>query len=406
MTYPFQQPDWVQESGKPYPGTEVFAEAFQKNMEFANDKALAKSEARKVRIRKQGEEIAKEEEESLRQFRAIRADSIQTRRTKWLWRDRVPLGGLSLLAGKGAVSKSTLFAQFAAWITIGDMKGEFYGAPRNVCYVVNEDSIEETVVPRLLAHGADLSRVFFLTVHTPLGKDALSLPHDEQRLADFIREHNIAVTFVDPLSANVSGKANDQREIRHTYQIVNGIAERTNSSIFGLAHTRKADARDVIEAVIGSSEQTNVARSVHGLVMDPEEDDARILSCEKLNVGQMHLLPSLRFRLNSVEIPCDDGTYTHMPRIEWLEEIMDRASDVLGDLQDGGHSNIDDCVRWLDQFLLAQGGEARCADIKEAGKKFSERMLQRARKRLGVKSKRVREAQAGTVWTHPLNHRE
>jgi hypothetical protein len=141
--------------------------------------------------------------------------------------------------------------------------------------------------------------------------------------------------------------------------------------------------------------------------MDPEEDDARILSCAKLNVGQMHLLPSLRFRLRSVDVPCGDGDYTSMPRIEWLEEITESASDIMGDLYaNGGHSNIDECVVWLDKFLLAQGGEALFKDVKEAGKKFNEKMLQRARKKLGVRSKRVAAAQGGTVWTHPVNHRE
>ncbi|MGW6255431.1 AAA family ATPase [Streptomyces sp. NPDC055085] len=357
--------------------------------------------------RQKGIADAEQEQNTQREIVAKRGNQIIITRQKWLWRDRFPIGGLSLVAGKGDVSKSTLFACFAAWITTGQMKGEYHGQPRDIAYIVNEDSINVTVAPRMIAHGADLTRIHFPETRDPiLGIQSIKLPRDIEPLRKYITDHQLVAVFVDPLSANVSGRKNDQGDMRDTYQAVNTLAEETGCAIIGLAHTRKAGAADVLEAVIGSSEQTNVARSVHGLVMDPEEDGARVLSCEKLNVGQKNALTSLRFKVNSVLIPCTDGTgdYTSQPCIEWLEEISDSASDIMSDHM-LGHDGVDECARWLLAYLSEQGGEASSADVKEAAKskRWSYAMLNRARKLSKVHSGRTRETPSRTIWTHPSN---
>lgn len=351
----------------------------------------------------EAERLTEEERQKLRRIVTRKASGVQIRRTRWLWRDRVPLGGLALLAGKGDASKSTLFACFAAWLTIGDMKGEFYGVPQNVLYVVNEDSMEETVVPRMKAHGADLDRIDFLTVESPIGKDALMLPRDADLLRAKIRETNAVVTFVDPLSANVSGKSNDSRDMRTTYQVVNNIAEETMTSIFGLAHTRKEGARDMLEALLGSTEQVNVARSVHGVVHDPEQDGARILSCEKLNVGQKQLLPGLRFEVASAEVKVSQYESTSVPVIEWLTETDDTASGVLEDAA-MGHTGTAECARWELEELARNGGQMYFSDIEiAAGRKYSVSMLKRARKLGRITTKRTSEVPSRSIWYHPDN---
>ncbi|MEU3052245.1 AAA family ATPase [Streptomyces griseus] len=376
------------------------AEAIARDAEEQRAAAQAKHEKEKALARKKGLEAAEAEAESLRVIESTRGSQIAVKRTLWLWKERFPLGGLALVAGKGDVSKSTLFAQFVAWITTGDMHGDLGGVPRDIGYVVNEDSLSQTVAPRMIAHGADMDRVHFLKVRSPLGTDALMFPRDVELLRKFIQDNHLVAVFIDPLSANVSGRKNDQGDMRATYQEVNNLAEETNTSIIGLAHTRKAGAADIMEAIIGSSEQGNVARSVHGLVMDPEEDGARILSCEKLNVGQKDKLPSLRFTLRTVLVPCTDGSglSTPMPQIQWLEEITDTASDIMADAL-LGHSGTDECVRWLRRFITDQGGESFHADIREsAGRKFSESMMVRARRKAGVKTRRTKESPSRSVW--------
>lgn len=345
---------------------------------------------------------ADEDEAQLRKITSVRGDGVVVRPTFWLWRNRYPLGGLSILAGKGATSKSTLFACQAAWLSRGDMKGCHYGQPVNVAYVVNEDQLEETVVPRMIAHGADMSRIHFIKVQTPLGEDALSFPRDTEMLKRFIMEREIVCTFIDPLSANITGDTNKQSDMRHTYQQVSYVAQSTKSAIAGLAHTRKAGAADIVEAIMGSSELSNVARSVHGLVLDPDDDGVRLLSCEKLNMANMDALPTLRFKLESEAVRCTDGSgeVTYQPRIVWLDEVSDKASDILGDALHG-HDGVDECARWLYDYIMNSGGEAELHDIKQACK-HSESMLKRARKKIGVVSKRTSRVPPTSLWHLPL----
>ncbi|MFB6525077.1 hypothetical protein [Streptomyces sp. NPDC056399] len=187
---------------------------------------------------------------------------------------------------------------------------------------------------------------------------------------------------------------------------MNTLAEETSCAIVGLAHTRKAGAAGVMEAVIGSSEQTNVARSVHGLILDPEEDGARILSCEKLNVGRKEILASLRFRIVSVGVDCADGDTTSQPRIEWLEETSESASDIMTDVQ-LGHDGVGDCARWLLKHLGSLGEEDFSADVKEAAakanRKFAGSLLNRARRAAKIQSRRTSETPSRTVWRLPEN---
>jgi hypothetical protein len=273
-----------------------------------------------------------------------------------------------------------------------------------VAYVGNEDLIEETIKPRMVANGADMSRVYFLKVRTPLGEDALTFPRDTEILETFIRENGIVATFIDPLSASVTGNRNDQGNMRAIFQHVAAIAQRTRTSINGLAHTRKEGAKDIVEALMGSSEQSNVARSVHGLVMDPDEDGARILSCEKNNLFDKSKLEVFRFRLESVDIECTDGSgeITSQPRVVWLDPISDTASDILGDAL-YGHERVDECARWLFGYMADNGGSAPSHDIREAGAKhkFSDSMLKRARKKLRVTSRRQSTVPPTTVWSLP-----
>jgi len=366
-------------------------EEHRRKVEFEAARELARREAKRQ---------ADEQEESAAAIVAVRGSSIPVKATLWLWRDRVPLGGLALLAGKGDTSKSTLFTQFAAWLTLGEMKGYYYGKPQDVLYVINEDSLSQTVVPRLIAHGADMDRVSFLKVQRGANVDALKLPRDTDLLKRYIIETGAVCTFIDPLSSNVTGRKNDQADMRTNYEIINNLAESTRTTIWGLAHTRKAGAENVMEAIIGSSEQGNVARSVHGVVLDPEEDGAKMLSCEKLNVGQKHLLPTLRFRTLSVNIPTHDEGWTEAPQIEWLEETTDTASDVLEDRM-FGNTGVGECAQWLMNHISANGGYDTLTNISREGKKYNAKMLERARKKAGIRSRRAKERHGPSVWYLP-----
>jgi hypothetical protein len=81
---------------------------------------------------------------------------------RWLWEGRIPLGKVTLLDGDPGVGKSTLAMELAARVTNGSAMPLVKGPPRGPADVVifsGDDGLADTVLPRLKAAGADLSRI-------------------------------------------------------------------------------------------------------------------------------------------------------------------------------------------------------------------------------------------------------
>ncbi|MER7540232.1 AAA family ATPase [Streptomyces sp. NPDC097704] len=219
----FSQPAWTEESGLPYPGAEAVAEDIARNEEKAAIDAQAKVEKKKALARKKG--LAEAEEAYMRKLTAVPASSIVEERLVWLWQNRIPIGEITLLVGRGGVGKSTLAMQLGAWVTVGDMKGEFYRTPRNILIVINEDSPKNVVVPRLRAVGADLDRVHFVGI-SMLGRTAkVFLPKGCVGLAKYAQNNNVAAIMLDPLSSNLDIKQGTGNEIRPIVETIRRMAE-------------------------------------------------------------------------------------------------------------------------------------------------------------------------------------
>src|SRR5262245_39877055 len=94
-------------------------------------------------------------------------DQVTCQRVPWLWPVRIPLGKLTCLVGDPEVGKSFLSMDLAARVSSGRCWPDdpTRPAPRGHVLLLNaEDGLEDTVVPRLHAAGADLARVSVLTM--------------------------------------------------------------------------------------------------------------------------------------------------------------------------------------------------------------------------------------------------
>jgi ATPase subunit of ABC transporter with duplicated ATPase domains len=60
-------------------------------------------------------------------LRLTAASSIKVRPVHWRWEGRIPLGEISLLAGREGIGKSTIAYTLAAAVTKGELKGRFEG---------------------------------------------------------------------------------------------------------------------------------------------------------------------------------------------------------------------------------------------------------------------------------------
>ena len=322
------------------------------------------------------------------------ASAIRMRPVRWTWTDRIPAGALTVIPGREGIGKSLTLAWLTAQITRGTLPGIHHGTPRAVIYAATEDSWAHTIGPRLYAAGADLDLVYRVDVQEGDGFDALTLPRDCKALAVEIRRLGVALLAADPLLSLIhSGiDTHRDRDLRTALEPLVDMADRTGCAVVGLAHFNKSSSADALNLITGSRAFSAVARAVIAIARDDDAGDGScVMSQAKNNLGRLDL-PSLRYMVESVEIPTEEGP-AYVGRLIITGESDRSVSDILGDSaaeRDGGdggsRADREAVADWLKDWLTGQGGEAAWDDIRKAARAagLAERTVQRARTKAGV----------------------
>ncbi|MBA2639915.1 MAG: AAA family ATPase [Nocardioidaceae bacterium] len=333
------------------------------------------------------------------------ASAIKPRRVRWSWADRIALGTLALLAGPEGLGKSTLAYWVAARITRGELPGEDEGHPRGVLVCATEDSWEHTIVPRLLAAGADLPRVFRVEVRTAYDVHVgLSLPRDLVAVENAARQVDAALLILDPLMSRLDSNLDTHRdgEVRRALEPLAALADRARMAVLGLIHHNKSGSTDPLQVVMASKAFTAVARSVHSVIRDPDDDTdtRRLFGTPKNNLGRTDQ-PTLAFTVASHAVDTDDGT-AWTGRVEWAGEVAGTIRDAMSRSNDGDRTATAEAGDWLSDYLASRGGEASSADAKKEGAAagHSQDCLKRAKRRLGI-TDRSEGFPRRTLWKLP-----
>lgn len=263
------------------------------------------------------------------------ASRIRMKGTRWLYRGRIPLGMVTLLAGREGIGKSTVSLDIAARLTRGTLDGRYRGRPQAVVICATEDSWAHTIVPRLRAVDADMNRVFHIAVQDEDGNErAIVAPGDTRRMEIAFRKLHPALMLIDPLMSVIDGKVDThkQAEVQQALEPMVKMCERVGMSILALIHVNKTNSADPLNNIMGSKAFATLPRSILYCL---EEDDGQFLFCHvKCNVGPK--MPSIHYRLASVrfDLPAEevdegDDPYIESSRIVWGEVDDRTAAEVL-----------------------------------------------------------------------------
>jgi AAA domain len=321
------------------------------------------------------------------------ASSIRPRPVWWGWDERAPAGHVTLLAGREGIGKSLFVIDLTAKVTRGTLPGVFCGTPRPVFYVATEDSWQHTIVPRLIAAGADLDLVYrvegqTIETHSAAGTTVeLSLPRDCALLAAEIRQRYVAMVVLDPLMSTVDRSVDtyNDREMRTVLEPLGRLADETGCMIIGLAHFNKSGDADPLNLVTGSRAFTAVVRAVIAIARDPDAEDGRcIVSQVKNNLGRLNL-PNLTYVIDTAIVETDEGDAC-TGRLRFTGESDKSVRDILANLGNIGDLTARaECAEWLREFLAEPRRSKELADgAREHGHAL--RTLARARKQLSVKT--------------------
>lgn len=339
-------------------------------------------------------------------YKTSAASSITPRKVNWLWRDRIPLRKVTVVDGHPGVNKSTYWnADITARITHGrampDGSHEFT-VPRNVIICSTEDDPDDTTIPRLMAAGADLSKVHFLRIPTEDGGDrAPSFPQDLPVLEQAIRDLDAMLVVFDPWVAHVNNKTDSHKDqdVRVVMGGLHAVAARTNSAVICIRHIIKGERSEALHAGGGSVGIIGDARAAVMHLRDPEDSDLLYMFAVKENLAIR--AATLRYRVESKNVTVSDGTMS-VPRI--VHEGVDPRDgetlfrEIQGARRKSGPAanELNDALEVLD-LMLGQGQHVQSADLEAAGKAHgvTPATLKRARKKRAIATEYVVDTETG-----------
>ena len=353
-----------------------------------------------------------------RQVRVQWASTIEPRRVRWLWDERIALGSLALLAGREGLGKSLLAYERAARITRGELVGEYEGEPRPVLVCATEDSWAHTIVPRLMGANADRKLIGRIDVVVDDAIHAeLSLPRDLPGLEKLAADSGAALLILDPLMSRLDTHLDTHRdgEVRQALEPLVGICERVGMSCWGLIHHNKSGSSDPLDLVMASKAFVAVARSVHTVIIDPDDESRsrRLFGVPKNNLGRSDLAVAT-FTVESWKYDTDDGP-GETGRLVWGTNVMGvTIHDVLArSTRDPEKKTAEnDAARWLRGYMDEHARElpefdgdigVDAADARAAAEAngHSITTMYRARTRLGITAVKARVPRGKWFWMAP-----
>ncbi|MEH1013060.1 AAA family ATPase [Micromonospora sp. CPCC 206060] len=338
-------------------------------------------------------ETARPEPARPRSVRLFAASRIKPKRVRWLWADRVPVGEITLVAGREGAGKSTFLAWLVRAITRGELPGEFYGQPRAVLYAAAEDSWEYTVAPRLIAAGANLDMVFRVDVHdAEHGNARMTLPLDTAEVMAAGAEVDAAVLMLDPGLSFLDDKIDTYRtpEVRPALEALRRQAERFGLSVVMLCHFNKGQGTDVLTKIAGSRAFAEVARAALAVAVDDsdDEDDDQgpasektiILSQAKNNLGRSNH-PNLTYVIRDTIVETEDGD-AHVGRLHWTGESERTAEQALNGVKAGKKKTLGDTGQAIVNMVSAQRHPSTTSEVVAALPDFADGTVKKELRRL------------------------
>ena len=300
------------------------------------------------------------------ELKMIKMSDVQSQTVDWLWYPFIPYGKLTIIQGDPGDGKTTLILNIAARLSKGegldnDMK---VTEPVNIIYQTAEDGLGDTIKPRLLAAGADCSKVLVIDDREQ------PLTMLDIRLEEAIIQTKARLVVLDPIQGFLGSDVDMHRanEIRPVMKRVAVLAEKYQCAIILIGHMNKNSNGKSSYRGLGSIDFQAAARSVLIVGRIKEEPETRVVC---------HVKSSLAPEGKSVAFRLDQHN-----GFEWIGEYDISADELLCGDSRGQKS------RKAKEFLkkiLSDGGMAQKKIEEEAEKcGIKSKTLRNAKQELGI----------------------
>jgi AAA domain-containing protein/bifunctional DNA primase/polymerase-like protein len=269
-----------------------------------------------------------------------RADTVEPEAIDWEWENHFAIGKLNLVASDGGEGKSQIALGAVAAVTVG---GRFFDGSGPVtpgrCFILAaEDGAKDTIKPRLIALGADMTRVHFLKPSFKIkGKPGAPDTIHPQSFQDLVywravltRYPDLRLIVADPLPAYLGRGVNDHRnnDVRAVLEPFVDLLDELRIGMIGITHLNKStDMKTPVHKILGSVAYANLARTVHVISRDPDDRERRFLFMPKNNLVDPSDAPALAFRIVGHTFDYK-GKEIKTSRVEFESEPLDPETTV------------------------------------------------------------------------------
>jgi putative DNA primase/helicase len=354
----------------------------------------------------------------------IRASDVTPKRVDAIWKDakggiRLARGEHTVAAGEPGLGKSQIVIAMAAAITTGGYWpcGEGRAPLGSVVILAAEDSIEHTIVPRLIAAGADLKRVHFVqaaVTEDGKGRRTFNFQADLAKLKLLVKDTPDAeLVIIDPVTAYL-GKIDSHKntEVRGVLAPLGELAQECNVAIASVTHFTKGTgsaSTKAIDRIIGSVAFIAAPRIGFTVIADPDDPNRRLFLHVKNNISRPP--QGLAFRLEQRVVASDEKGDFVASCIAWEGEPVEKTADEA--LHADGNKEQTakvDAVEFLTDVLA--NGPVKVADIEREARAAcllgadqiigQSKPFRSARKELGIVSYQPKGQKAGGwFWALP-----
>jgi hypothetical protein len=325
------------------------------------------------------------------QIATVRGSDVRLRVPRFLdAAEMIPRRSITVAFGPAGLGKTVWMLLQGAAVTTGRMAGLDQPAP--VLISSQEDDPEAVLAPRLVAAGADLELVHFVS--------GLSLPSQVPALAARAKALGTALVAIDPIGAHLDAQIDSHRDaaIRSALAPLAAMAMDLDLAVLVIHHPNKASSAGGLSRISGSAAFGNAARSVIVFGADDPADpegetgDRRVIAHLKNNVGRR--APSISAEIETTQVETEDGPAT-VPRLRFNGLSDQTAEDILGAPSGEERTERDEARTFLADLLA--GNPVRTKEIKAAAKDadIAWRTIERAKRDLGLEA---RQGQDGWYW--------
>ena len=294
-------------------------------------------------------------------------EDIEQTSVEWLWFPYLPFGKLTIIQGNPGEGKT----YFAMMLTAACTNRKTFPnmeeiEPFNVIYQTAEDGMGDTIKPRLVEAGADLSRVMVIDDT----EEALTLSDD--RIEKAIRQNQVRLLIIDPVQAFIGADVDMNRanEVRPVFRKLGMIAEKTGCAIVLIGHLNKSSGTQSTYRGLGSIDIMAAVRSLLFIGKVKKDPTTRVLIHEKSSLAPPG--ETMAFKLGDEE------------GFRWVGAYEISADDLLDGKEGKPTETKLQRGTKLIYELLADGNAVTIRELDEKAKSqgISQRTMREARSRM------------------------